>query len=172
MRLLILLSFLMTGLWFMAASLGGDSAPVRQGLLAEAPAPKVDPVPDTANLPATVARLVRQSETAEDAAPESASVQRGPVVLPMPVLVTRADQGTNAVISAASLVIPQEPSRIQRVTATSANVRGGPSTQNAVVGRLTRGEEVAVLETSDGWSRIRIEGDGVEGWIAARLLSN
>jgi len=52
-----------------------------------------------------------------------------------------------------------------------ANVRSGPSTANPVVERLARGEEVLVI--SDGtsaWVRIRIEGDGVEGWISRSLL--
>lgn len=174
MRLVILLSFLLTGLWFLALSLGGGSAPLRQGLLAEAPAPQAEPVVQSAELPAAVARLVRQSDTGSQAqaTPAVASGQRGPVVLPMPAVVTRSDPGGSAVISAASLIASQPALQIQRVSASAANVRGGPSTNNAVIGRVTRGEEVAVLETVDGWSRIRIEGDGVDGWISTRLLSN
>jgi hypothetical protein len=42
-----------------------------------------------------------------------------------------------------------------------------------VLGRLTRNE--AVLEVvagagPDGWSLVRIEGDGIEGYVATRLL--
>lgn len=51
------------------------------------------------------------------------------------------------------------------------NVRSGPSTSNGIVDRLARGEEVLV--TSDpgaAWVRIRIEGDGVEGWVSRSLL--
>jgi len=51
------------------------------------------------------------------------------------------------------------------------NVRSGPSTSNAVIESLTRGEDVLVIsDTSAKWVQIRIEGDGVEGWVARSLL--
>lgn len=63
------------------------------------------------------------------------------------------------------------PEGYLRIKATRANVRGGPSTNYDVVGRLAAGEEVEVIEDSGtGWMLIRLEGDGVEGWIAASLL--
>lgn len=59
------------------------------------------------------------------------------------------------------------------VEASALNVRSGPSTSNAVVGRLLQFEIVELLEeTPDGWARIRIEGDGVEGWVASRFLAD
>jgi uncharacterized protein YgiM (DUF1202 family) len=62
---------------------------------------------------------------------------------------------------------------IMYVSSRSVNVRGGPSTDFEIVGRLTRAEAVTVVEPeTDGWVQIRIEGDGVEGYIAARLLSD
>lgn len=58
------------------------------------------------------------------------------------------------------------------VTATSANVREGPSTAQGVVGRVTRGEEVLVLaDPGTGWVKIAIEGDGLSGWISKKLLA-
>lgn len=58
------------------------------------------------------------------------------------------------------------------VNASSVNVRQGPSTQDAVVGKLDRGDAALVVWTDDtGWSRIRIEGDGVEGYVASRFLT-
>lgn len=58
------------------------------------------------------------------------------------------------------------------VTATAVNVREGPSTGTAVVDRLTRGEAVAVsFEPGSEWAHVRIEGDGLEGWVALRFLS-
>lgn len=59
------------------------------------------------------------------------------------------------------------------VAAPSANVREGPGKDHAVIDRLPKGEAVLVLEQGegpDGWSLIRIEGDGGQGYIAARLL--
>ena len=61
---------------------------------------------------------------------------------------------------------------IRTVDASALNVRSGPSTTDSVVGRLVQFEIVEVLEeTGDGWARIRIEGDGIEGWVASRFLS-
>jgi hypothetical protein len=57
------------------------------------------------------------------------------------------------------------------VAASSVNVRQGPSTETAVVGRLQGGEAVTVvaMEGRD-WAHILIEGDGLDGYVATRLL--
>ena len=52
-------------------------------------------------------------------------------------------------------------------------MRLGPSTGYAVVGRVVANEAVSVLEPArDGWVRIKQEGDGFEGYIAASLLTD
>lgn len=64
--------------------------------------------------------------------------------------------------------------RVLRVNTRAMNVRAGPGTDYSVVGQLVRGEEVLVVvedEGPDGWTMIRIEGDGVEGYAATRLLT-
>lgn len=61
---------------------------------------------------------------------------------------------------------------IRRVQVSGANVRSGPSTGFGVVGRVGQGEEVEVVESAgNGWVRIRIQGDGIDGWMAERLLA-
>ncbi|MEI4473248.1 SH3 domain-containing protein [Frigidibacter sp. MR17.24] len=58
------------------------------------------------------------------------------------------------------------------VTARRVNFREGPSTGDAVVDTLSRGEAVTLVGAPvDGWQRIRLEGSGGEGWMAARFLS-
>lgn len=58
-----------------------------------------------------------------------------------------------------------------QVRGTRINVRGGPSTGNDVLAKLGKGEEVLIVEDNgEGWSKIRIEGDGIEGWVATSLL--
>lgn len=58
------------------------------------------------------------------------------------------------------------------VAAKSVNVREGPSTDTSVVGKLANGEAVTVVEMAGpDWARILIEGDGLEGYIAARFLT-
>lgn len=57
------------------------------------------------------------------------------------------------------------------VTADAANVRDGASRAAAVIGRLERGESVQLVEEVGDWVHVRIEGDGVEGFVHRRLLS-
>lgn len=53
------------------------------------------------------------------------------------------------------------------------NMRSGPSTDFAVLDTLPRGTEAEVLEVdADGWARIRLMSNGVEGWMAERLLTD
>jgi uncharacterized protein YgiM (DUF1202 family) len=74
----------------------------------------------------------------------------------------------------APVVVPSEVTgRVLYIDAKSVNVRSGPGKDFDVVERLKRGEAVLVVaeaDSPDGWSLIRIEGDGVEGYVAARLL--
>ncbi|WP_128254710.1 SH3 domain-containing protein [Falsirhodobacter deserti] len=58
------------------------------------------------------------------------------------------------------------------VTASTLNVRFGPSTDRHAVGKLSQGEEVSVLRRAAGWTQIRIEGDGVEGWVSSDYLTD
>jgi uncharacterized protein YgiM (DUF1202 family) len=58
-----------------------------------------------------------------------------------------------------------------QINVAAVNMRGGPSTAFEVIGRLTLGEEVQVVDDSgSGWVLVRLEGDGGEGWIARRFL--
>ncbi|MEX1662995.1 SH3 domain-containing protein [uncultured Thioclava sp.] len=57
------------------------------------------------------------------------------------------------------------------VSAKSLNVRSGPSTSNSALDRIQRGEQVLVIAQRSGWAQIKIEGDGIEGWVAARFLT-
>ncbi|MBZ4021087.1 hypothetical protein CKO11_01240 [Rhodobacter sp. TJ_12] len=63
------------------------------------------------------------------------------------------------------------PGRVFAVRVNRANVRGGRGTTHPVIGSLERGEEVRVVaDPGDGWVQVRIEGDGVDGWMAKSLL--
>lgn len=68
---------------------------------------------------------------------------------------------------------PQEPQPVWAVVmAEAVNVRTGPSTSDSVAGRLVRGDEVMLVGPDvDGWVQVRIEGDGLDGYVAARFLS-
>jgi uncharacterized protein YgiM (DUF1202 family) len=79
----------------------------------------------------------------------------------------------DAVFSLADTPAAAEGAALRWVSANAINVREGPGTGHGIAGRLTRGEAVTVVaDAGDGWVRIRIEGDGLEGFVASRLLTD
>ena len=134
---------------------GRDHGQLRFGLMEQAPeAPPLVRQPAAAAITSTPPK----AEVAVFA--PAAPVMTTPVVLETtaaaPVVVTAPESG-----------------KILFIGAKSVNVREGPGKDFAVVGRLARGEAVLVVAEDDGpegWSLIRIEGDGVEGYVASRLL--
>ncbi len=62
---------------------------------------------------------------------------------------------------------------IRRVSGNRVNVRGGPSTQYSVVGKLVRGDEVQIIEDNgDGWVLMQPLDGGEQGWMADFLLTS
>lgn len=124
-------------------------------------------VPDLA-MPVAVATVVVAPVAAN---PVVVAVAPAPVVEPAGTgvftLATYADAPDATVTPEASA-----DGEIWYVAGTSLNVRSGPSTDDAVVGKLKRGEAMLVVaREGDEWARIRIEGDGIEGYVATRFLS-
>ncbi|MFN2237965.1 MAG: SH3 domain-containing protein [Thermoanaerobaculia bacterium] len=64
---------------------------------------------------------------------------------------------------------PETPIGMARVTATSLNVRSGPSTSDAIVASVRRNQRVTLLSRNGAWARIRVA-SGEPGWVAARYL--
>lgn len=87
----------------------------------------------------------------------------GDVADPSPEMT--ADEGPAPAASA-------DERQVWYVAARSVNVRQGPSTDSSVVGRLDNGEAVTVvaMEGAD-WAHVLIEGDGIDGYVAARFLT-
>lgn len=113
---------------------------------------------------AAVRTASEYQETIADAQPVEVAFAPTPrVIAPTPVtLVTAAVQTPDA----ATL------QDVRYVTGRSVNVRGGPSTAEGVVAKLTRGEAVNVVWIEDnGWARIRVEGDGIDGYMSADFLT-
>lgn len=87
-----------------------------------------------------------------------------PVALAEPAVVPEADADAAA----------ETPSNttLAWVTVDRANVRQAPSRQASVSGRVERGEALLVLWTEpSGWVRVRVEGDGVDGFVHKSLLT-
>ncbi len=167
--------FLCLGLFVTLQVLGRDTGQKRFGLIeaereaavqAEAKAAKlaaqeaeVEPVEVARNdtvLPATPATAPAQPET------ETVTVAFAPAQVVAPV------------IAQPVVAEPQaETAALKYVSGRSVNVRGGPSTLDGVVGRLTRGEAVTVLWVEEnGWARVRVEGDGIDGYMSMEFLTD
>ncbi len=64
-------------------------------------------------------------------------------------------------------------SLVRWVAVDRVNVRGGPSTDFSVLGQVEFADAVLVVaDHGDGWAHIRIEGDGIEGFMAGRFLQD
>lgn len=105
-----------------------------------------------------------------DAALEAAQDQQG-----RPSLAELAQPGggqsADATASNTTAAVPAD-GRYAEVTATAVNLRGGPSTLNAVVGRVSRGDVLEVLgEHSGGWSSITHPSTGETAYISTQFLS-
>lgn len=143
---------LLSGGIYVAMLVGGqDRGQQRFGLMEKPAAPQVVQVAEAAAVEPT------------------AAVVQAAFVPEKPVMVQPA-----APVEVAAPVVDATPLHVMYIAAASANVREGPGKDHAVVGRLTQGEAVSVVvagEGPEGWTLIRIEGDGLEGYIASRLLT-
>lgn len=81
----------------------------------------------------------------------------------------------------ASAPLPEAPAvtepaapkpRVAYISGTKVNVRSGPSAETEALAQLLQGEAVlATPSDTPGWTLIRIEGDGLEGYVATRFLT-
>jgi uncharacterized protein YgiM (DUF1202 family) len=173
------LVFVLAAGMFVTLLIGGeDNGQVRQGLVGVEPATEALVQPAAA-VPAAVPAA--EALPAQNAAVKlitftPMAVQTPKPAQPAPIVGAFVLEGvdeTKLVEAAPTPVAAPDALPVLYVISNSVNVRGGPSTNFEVVGRLTRAEAVTVVSPAeDGWVQIRIEGDGVEGFIAARLLTD
>jgi Bacterial SH3 domain len=188
------LSLLLCATMFAAMLIGGrDFGQMRPGLkeaLAEAEAEaraeadvqsvlaEAEPVRDVPQ----VENLVAASFAPQDALPVEAAPQEpvGALTLRLPLMQAQVAEPVMVAIDDSATTATEEPieasepaaERVFYVTATSVNVRSGPGTTHEVLGRLSRGEAATVVWTDDtGWAKIRIEGDGIEGFVSLDFLA-
>lgn len=186
------LTLLLGAAIFLVLLIGGeDRGQLRPGLAAAALAP-AQPVADVAAAPAAaqpddaadiapatapvVVAAAAPSPAAPAAGPESAPVATGeePAVFS---LATFADPARAAAPAEAAPSVAQAEDGggagpVVIVDAESVNVRSGPGTEFVVLTRLSRGEAVTQIgDAGNGWALVRMEGDGVEGYVAMRFLT-
>ena len=162
------LTFLLSVALFLTLLIGGqDYGQLRPGLavqpeertaalaLAEA-SPK--PVSDL-----VVAAFVPDEETVPEPQPVAPDLAF-PLLTPVPL--------ADAPPAPAADVATAEPAEVWYVTAETVNVREGPGTEHAVLDKLSRGVAATVVSLDrTGWAKIRIEGDGIEGYVSTDFLS-
>lgn len=162
---------------FLTLLIGGqDRGQARLGL---SQPPLMSPLPAraqerTAEAPAALADLVPVAAPAPAAAPPTEPVATAPEAVaakaPEPATPTFTLSNIEGADIATTAVVP---TKILYVAATSINVRQGPSTSAPVLDRLARYEAVSlVTDAGDGWVQVRIEGDGIEGYVASRFLTD
>lgn len=65
----------------------------------------------------------------------------------------------------------QAPVDLRKVRASRVNMRGGPGTNYSVLAKLSRDDEVIVLEDpGTGWVKLEVVESEQIGWMSARLL--
>ncbi|WP_108484710.1 SH3 domain-containing protein [Oceaniglobus ichthyenteri] len=126
--------------------------------------------------------LTRVGSLIEDTSVQSAEVERVPlrdearaIEIALAATVapdTPAAAPTRSVQINGQGTAPANTADIWYVTGTRVNLRGGPSTSDAVVGSVGLGQQAEVLEKSDdGWFRIRTADGGQNGYIYGQFLS-
>ena len=156
---------------------GEDHGQLRPGLAAAAR--EAAQTPQVTQAPATAEVLLA-------AIPAAAPADQAPVATPVVVEQAAApvENATDPVFTLATFgdgtLATEAPSdtnspvdgRLAYIDGKSVNVREGPGKENAVISKLSRGEAVTIVWQDDtGWSRVRIEGDGLEGYVSTSLLT-
>lgn len=193
MKRFILLSFGFLGFAFYELSGGADFDPVaardaalqaRNGATAE----QREQVAEDAYAPAVTRMALnltsfsdaRSGEPAEPqtATPAIAAARDGIAVTPVTFDTADSDQ-----VVLPSIIFPGNTVRsspnvaaqtrdLRSVSASAVNMREGPGTTFAVLGKLERNDQVEVLQDDgSGWVRLRPVAGGPEGWIADFLLT-
>ena len=162
-RLMLLLC---GGLYLGMLVLGADHGQKRYGLML------------ADKQPVTVAATVQPDETSKD----TIFIPSQTVMQPIAVVATPQDAIVNAppiaatpdpVVDAALPAPEITGGALYTVVSAQANVRDGPGKTFNVVDTLSQGEQLLLVDdpsAPDGWSKVRIEGDGSEGYVATRLL--
>jgi hypothetical protein len=140
------------------------SAPAVLPPVAEPLAPEADPLPDIAAGRNVVMVLEDPVFSLSTLGNELVPGENGAALTdpaPEPVAETETETETETATG-----------DIWYVTASAVNVRAAPSTEAAILDKLSTGEATLMLEQVDAdWARIVIQGDGVEGYVAIRYLA-
>lgn len=152
---------------------GDDRGQVRYGL-------QTTDSPDPTDVSAIAVEPVSNVATAVSSKPLAKDETAKAVYLPAEAVVVVTDpapepQPTAATQTTTTETLVEAEKLVRFVAVSTANVREGPSKDFSVIDKLSRGEAVTVVSATDdpdGWTLIRIEGDGLEGYVSNALLSD
>ena len=136
-------------------------------------APNVETVPAAATQPTEVS-VPAEAVSASAGIVDAPAVEQTPPRenrFPGPALRPSPEYAGQTPAAAPSEDLAGAPTDTLYITGNSVNFRAGPTTSDAVVGKLSRGQMVtAIGERSGDWVEIR-DGDGRSGFISAQFLS-
>jgi uncharacterized protein YgiM (DUF1202 family) len=170
-----LTALLCLGMFVTMMVAGADHGQLRPGLVLAAQEAAQTPAPATPAAPEILLASAAPAAVAADVAPVATPVVVAQAAPPVPnatapvfSLATYSD----TVAATDAPAVPPTEGTLAYIAGRSVNVREGPGRENAVLTKLSRGEAVTVVWQDDtGWSRIRIEGDGLEGYVSTEFLT-
>lgn len=176
----ILVAFAFIGIGFYELSGGSDFVPGDTSLVVFAdPRPAA---PSVRSEPTIVARADNAASVLTDIAPARALVTpvqgaagRSPTQVSLTAAIdteTPVARSPETVANVASLPEPSTEPDLRFIDGDLVNMRGGPGTDYAVIGKLYRNDLVEIIEDEgNGWLHLRDTLSGDEGWIAEWLVT-
>lgn len=76
---------------------------------------------------------------------------------------------TSVLYAMGNVVIANANDNTGIVTASSLNVRSGPSTSNSILGGISRGQKVNIISSENGWYKIEFRNK--TGWVSSKYIS-
>ncbi|MDO5614174.1 MAG: SH3 domain-containing protein [Paracoccus sp. (in: a-proteobacteria)] len=162
---MIRLTILTIAVLFAVLTIWGDPGARQREVADTGQPPMVVPAAETSLIdaltPAQRPELIRVTEQT----PQRVNPYPGPALRPSP------EYQSQAQAAVADLAVP-DGAEVMYVTGNRVNFRAGPSTNDAVVGALTRGTPVQVLGPRSGnWVQIR-DAQGRNGYMSGDFLSS
>lgn len=161
------MTFILCAAMFVALLIGGeDRGQLRPGLMSAREETTIRP---TVAVQADPAPVVTQAAfTPATELPAALMAPTSDLTLPLV-----QPEAVQAALTEAETPVAEEPAAdVWYVAADTVNVREGPGKNYPVLDKLAQGDAVAVVWQDDtGWAKIRIEGDGIEGFVSTDFLT-
>lgn len=178
MRSFIGLTFLLLFAVYWQMSGGANFVPQERPATAAAAetVTRAEPVPLVAEAPQRIPEAIA-IEPADIAAAVASALPEGAATEEIPVLPEEGPVFESLVAPVAAPGVRDAdppsaaaPAELMYVAGSVVNMRDGPGTAYPVIARLPAGTITEVIERARGWVRVRVQGEGTSGWMAADFL--